>query len=153
MTIARIKKESRDYSKDWDMVQPSQKEDKDQQIILVVDDDDKILKLLEVNLSIDGYQVIKAANGPSALKSLGNMKPDLVILDVMMPGLDGYQVLKLIRKQSDVPVILVTASWESISNHESAGVGAENYLKKPFNISELKDIVKTKMQSDTKQES
>jgi DNA-binding response OmpR family regulator len=146
MTTVRVNKDNRDTIKPRNNEEPFIKNSRKQPIILVVDDDDKILKLLQVNLSVDGYQVVSVSNGSSALESLGDIKPDLVILDVMMPGLDGFQVFDLIRQQSDVPVIIVTASWDMVTNQEIAGLKADNYLKKPFNISELTDRVKTKLQ-------
>jgi two-component system, OmpR family, response regulator RpaB len=151
MTTPKTNKDNRDNLKHWTTMESLKKNSEKQPIILVVDDDDKILKLLQVNLSIDGYQVVGVSNGSSALESLGDIKPDLVILDVMMPGLDGFQVLDLIRQQSDVPVIIVTASWDMITNQEAAGLKADNYLKKPFNISELTDRVKTKLQPEIQQ--
>jgi DNA-binding response OmpR family regulator len=144
-------KANQNTQKKWHLSEAIEKNDTKQPIILVVDDDDKILKLLQVNLSVDGYQVVSVDNGSSALESLGALKPDLVILDVMMPGLDGFQVLDRIRQQSDVPVIIVTASWDTVAAHEIAGMKADNYLKKPFNISELTDRVKTKLQPGEKQ--
>jgi DNA-binding response OmpR family regulator len=151
MTTARIDRNQRDILKNLNCREPVGENSKKQPIILVVDDDDKILKLLQVNLSVDGYKVISVSNGVSALESLNDIKPDLIILDVMMPDLDGFQVLNLIRQQSNVPVIMVTASWDLVTNQEIAGLKADNYLKKPFNISDLTDRVKTKLQPDAQQ--
>jgi DNA-binding response OmpR family regulator len=151
MTTAKVNTNNRDGLKRQNNEEPIIETNKKQPIIMVVDDDDKILKLLQVNLSVDGYQVVSVSNGSSALESLGDIKPDLIILDVMMPGLDGFQVLDLIRQQSDVPVIIVTASWDMITSQEIAGLKADNYLKKPFNISELSDRVKTKLRPYTQQ--
>jgi DNA-binding response OmpR family regulator len=151
MTTVRVNKDDPNSTEPRNNAASFIRNSEKQPIILVVDDDDKILKLLQVNLSVDGYQVVSVSNGSSALESLSNIKPDLVILDVMMPGLDGFQVFDLIRQQSNVPVIIVTASWDTITNQEVAGLKADNYLKKPFNISELTDRVKTKLQPDIQQ--
>ena len=78
-------------------------------VILAVDDEEPILKLLHVNLSLEGYDIVTASNGTSALALMKEHGPDLVILDIMMPGLDGFQVLDLIRQRSNVPVIMLTA--------------------------------------------
>jgi len=147
-TTARVNKDAPYTIEPKNKGESFDKNGEKQPIILVVDDDDKILKLLQVNLSVDGYQVISVSNGSSALESLSNVQPDLVILDVMMPGLDGFQVFDLIRQRSNVPVIIVTASWDTINNQEVAGLKADNYLKKPFNISELTDRVRTKLQPE-----
>ncbi len=150
MTTAKVNRDNRDTMKHWHLAQPSDEKEKKQPVILVVDDDEKILKLLQVNLTVDGYQVVSASNGSSALESLSNVKPDLVILDMMMPGMDGLEVLDLIRQQSDVPVIITTASWDMITSQEEAGLKTDNYVRKPFSISEITERVKITLQPDTK---
>ena len=77
-------------------------------LIMAVDDEETILKLLSVNLIADGYKVVTACNGEVALKLLDQCEPELIILDIMLPGLDGFQVLNLIRQRSGVPVIMLS---------------------------------------------
>jgi len=105
--------------------------------IMVVDDDQAMLRLLECILEQEGYGVTLAADGASALALLEESKPNLVILDILMPGPDGYQVLESIRRRSDVPVIMVTAVWEVTSSLKALGLGADDYVKKPFYPEEL----------------
>ena len=113
--------------------------------ILVVDDDQDILHLLERTLQIDGYSVDVATDGGSALNLLTKHKPGLVLLDILMPGLDGYQVLSIIRQRSDIPVIMVTGVVEAKSVVQAVNLGADDYVRKPFSIKELLARVKTKL--------
>ncbi len=114
-------------------------------LILAVDDEETILKLLRVNLSVDGYHVITASNGISALELLEEYKPELVILDIIMPGLDGFQVLDLIRQRSGVPVIMLTAKDDVTCLQRTLTAGADDYVTKPFSIFELSARVRTKL--------
>jgi len=115
------------------------------QLILVVDDEEPILKLLRVNLSKEGYDVATAADGESALALVEKQRPDLVLLDIMMPGLDGLQVLNLIRQRSDIPVIMLTARQEVTMLGDAITLGADDYVRKPFSIPELKARIKAKL--------
>lgn len=105
--------------------------------ILVVDDDAELLRIVGRTLELEGYYVSTAGDGNIALTLLPKCKPDLVILDIMMPGLNGYQVLELIRKQSNVPVLMLTAIGETSSLEKSVDLGADNYITKPFRMQEL----------------
>lgn len=105
--------------------------------IMVVDDDQEMLRMLERILELEGYSVTKAADGDSALALIEDCKPELVILDIMMPGLDGYQVLDSIRQRSDVPVVMLTAKCEVNSLMRALVLGADDYVKKPFRPPEL----------------
>jgi len=105
--------------------------------ILVVDDDQAILRLLKRTLEPEGFGVVIASNGRSALALLEEHKPDLIILDIMMPGLDGFQVLDLIRQRSNIPVIMLTARGEVTSLNEALGLGADDYVRKPCSTREL----------------
>jgi len=100
--------------------------------ILVVDDEQHILQLLRETLGLEGFAVTVAADGNSALARLAEQAPDLVLLDIRMPGLNGYQVLELIREKSEVPVIMLTGVLEPISVHHSVNLGADDYVRKPF---------------------
>ncbi len=113
--------------------------------ILVVDDDQAILRLLKRTLEPEGFGVVIASNGRSALALLEEHKPDLVILDIMMPGLDGFQVLDLIRQRSNIPVIMLTARGEVTSLNEALGLGADDYVRKPFSTRELLARIRAKL--------
>ena len=123
----------------------SQNRAENRPIILAIDDEETMLKLLRVNLSVDGYQIVTASNGKSALDLLEEYKPDLVILDVIMPGLNGFQILDLIRQRSNVPVIIITARWEMITEYDNVGLGADDHLRKPFSILELMARVRARL--------
>ena len=114
-------------------------------LILAVDDEESILKLLRINLPIDGYGVITASNGVSALELLEKHHPDLVILDIMMPDLNGFQVLDLIRQRSNVPVIMFTANCEVTTVRDTLALGADDYVRKPFSILELSARIRAKL--------
>ena len=114
-------------------------------VILVVDDEEPMLKLLRANLSVEGYQVVTTSNGMSALDLLEEYKPDLIILDIMMPGQDGFQVLDLIRQRSSVPVIMLTAKCEMTSLQRALLAGADDYVVKPFSILVLTARIRAKL--------
>ena len=97
-------------------------------LILAVDDDQEMLKLLQRSLELEGYNVITSLNGNLALALLEEHKPDLVILDIMMPELDGFQVLSLIRQRSNVPVIMLTARNGIDSLERAMAGGADDYV-------------------------
>ena len=113
--------------------------------ILVVDDEQYILDMLKCTLEDEGYEVDVAADGKSALALLIEYQPDLVLLDIKMPNLNGYQVLELIRKKSEVPVIMLTGVLEAISVHQSVSLGADDYVRKPFRTRELLARIKNKL--------
>ena len=113
--------------------------------IMVVDDDAVIVKMLERILRLEGYDVITAGDGKAALLLLEKAKPDLVILDIMMPGLDGVQVLKLMRERSNVPVIMLTARDEDFSIKQTLELGADDYVKKPFRTPVLLARIQAKL--------
>ena len=114
-------------------------------VILAVDDEETMLKLLRVNLPLDGYGVITASDGVSALELLEKHQPDMVILDIMMPGLNGFQVLDLIRQRSNVPVIMLTARGDVTTVRDTLALGADDYVRKPFSILELTARIKAKL--------
>lgn len=113
--------------------------------IMVVDDEQTMLRLLKRTLEPEGYRVIVADNGSSALALLKEHKTDLVILDIMMPGLDGFQVLDLIRQRSSVPVIMLTARGEVTTLRDALFVGADDYVRKPFHRLELLARIRAKL--------
>jgi len=105
--------------------------------ILIVDDEENIRNLVSAYLRAEGYTVHTAEDGPGALKAVRAFKPALVVLDVMLPGMDGLEVLQNIRRDSDVYVILLTAKSEETDKIVGLSVGADDYLTKPFSPREL----------------
>jgi DNA-binding response OmpR family regulator len=105
--------------------------------VLVVDDEEHIVELARLYLSREGYQVEGVADGATALTRFGQLKPDLVVLDIMLPGVDGLTICKEIRKQSQVPIIMLTARDEVTDKVVGLEVGADDYLTKPFHPQEL----------------
>jgi two-component system alkaline phosphatase synthesis response regulator PhoP len=110
--------------------------------ILVIDDEPSIVNLVTAYLKPEGYQVLTAADGPSGLKAAHAFKPDLVILDIMLPGMDGLELLSRLRRESQVYVILLTAKTEETDKVVGLGVGADDYVTKPFSPRELTARVK-----------
>src|SRR5687768_3344887 len=110
--------------------------------ILVVDDESSIVKLVSAYLEPEGYQVYTAADGPSGLKAARAYKPDVLLLDVMLPGMDGIELLSRLRRESDVYVILLTARTEETDKIVGLSVGADDYVTKPFSPRELVARVK-----------
>lgn len=113
--------------------------------ILVVDDDEHILRSLSQYLELEDFNVVSASSGPDALKLFDQESPDLVVLDVMMPGMDGYQVLEKLRSHSDsagVPVLMLTARDQHNDILKGYQMGATSYLVKPFNLDELVDAIR-----------
>lgn len=105
--------------------------------ILIVDDEPHLLKLLRSNLEAAHYKVIAAMDGASALEMLEKEGADLVVLDIMMPGMDGFEVLSKIRENSVVPVIMLTAKDQEVDVVRGLRIGADDYVRKPFNVHEL----------------
>ena len=105
--------------------------------ILVVDDEASIRRILETRLTMIGYQVVTACDGDEALEVFHNIRPDLVVLDVMMPKLDGYGVCQELRKESDVPIVMLTALGDVADRITGLELGADDYVVKPFSPKEL----------------
>jgi two-component system alkaline phosphatase synthesis response regulator PhoP len=105
--------------------------------ILVVDDEQSIIDLVTAYLRQEGYNVYTAMDGPSGLKAARAFKPDLIVLDVMLPGMDGIELLTRLRRESDVYVIMLTAKSEETDKIVGLSVGADDYLTKPFSPREL----------------
>lgn len=113
--------------------------------ILAVDDEEYVLQVIKRTLEPEGYVVTTAADGSSALASLFEHQPDLVLLDIKLPDTNGYQVLERIREMSDVPVIMLTAVLEVASIQQSLDLGADDYIRKPFRPRELIARVRAKL--------
>lgn len=110
--------------------------------ILVIDDEPSIVNLVTAYLKPEGYEVYTAADGASGLKAARAFKPDLVILDIMLPGMDGLELLSRLRRESEVYVILLTAKTEETDKIVGLSVGADDYVTKPFSPRELTARVK-----------
>lgn len=113
--------------------------------ILIVDDEENILELIKFNLQALGYEVLTLNNGSDALNVIRQEKPKLVLLDLMLPGMDGYDICKEIRKDSSIsyiPVIMITAKGEELDKILGLELGADDYVSKPFSVRELLARVK-----------
>lgn len=110
--------------------------------ILVVDDDENIADLVGIYLEKEGFEVEKAYEGKTALKAFELYAPDLVVLDIMLPGMDGYEICREIRKMSEIPVIFLTAKGETFDKVLGLELGGDDYMVKPFDGKELAARVK-----------
>ncbi len=110
--------------------------------ILVVDDEERMVRFIRLNLEHDGFQVVEAHRGNEAIESMRNRLPDLILLDIMMPDIDGFEVLSMIREFSSVPVIMLTAKGEEDDRVRGLELGADDYITKPFSPRELVSRVK-----------
>ncbi|MEZ4868965.1 MAG: response regulator transcription factor [Caldilineaceae bacterium] len=110
--------------------------------VLIVEDEPALLDTLEYNLKKQGYTVNVAKDGFKALEKAREVKPDLMILDVMLPGLDGFEVCRILRQEMNLPIIILTAKAEEIDKIVGLEVGADDYLTKPFSMRELLARVK-----------
>jgi len=107
------------------------------QNVLIVEDEATLLETLEYNLSRQGYEVCTAADGPTALEVARRERPDLIVLDVMLPGLDGFEVCRVLRQEMNVPILMLTARAEEVDKIVGLEVGADDYMTKPFSMREL----------------
>ena len=105
--------------------------------ILVVDDEERMVRFIRLNLEHDGFRVITAYNGMQSINKVRSELPDLVLLDVMMPDMDGFEVLRIIRETSSVPVIMLTAKGDEDDRIHGLELGADDYITKPFSPREL----------------
>lgn len=121
--------------------------------VLVVDDQQDIRLMCRVNLALEGYEVVEATDGAQALEMIAATPPDLVLLDVMMPGIDGWEVLDTLQADpalAEIPVVMLTARVRREDELRGWTAGASDYLSKPFNPSALTDVVnRVLMQGDT----
>jgi DNA-binding response OmpR family regulator len=107
------------------------------QVILVVDDEERMARFIRLNLEQDGFGVVEAYRGAQAMDKLRTAMPDLILLDIMMPDIDGFEVLRMIREISSVPVIMLTAKGEEDDRVRGLELGADDYVTKPFSPREL----------------
>ena len=113
--------------------------------VLVVDDERPIVEILKINLQKEGYSVFEAYDGEEAVNKALTVQPDLILLDVMLPKLDGFSVCKKIREKSSVPILMLTAREEELDKVLGLELGADDYITKPFSIRELMARVKANM--------
>jgi two-component system KDP operon response regulator KdpE len=111
-------------------------------LILIVDDEPRMIKFIRMNLELEGYRVSGATNGLEALEKVREELPDLVVMDVMMPGMDGFETLELIREVSNVPVIMLTVRADEEDIVKGLELGADDYVTKPFSPRELASRIK-----------
>jgi two-component system KDP operon response regulator KdpE len=111
-------------------------------LILVVDDEPRMRRFMRMNLDLEGYRVIEAENGLEAVNRVRDDLPDLVLLDVMMPELDGFEALRLIRETSSVPIIMLTVKGDEDDRVRGLELGADDYVTKPFSPRELASRIK-----------
>ncbi len=105
--------------------------------ILVVDDEERALRLVEAMLAPEGYEVVLVHSGEEGLEKIRETCPNIVLLDVMMPKMNGYEVLRILRQQSSIPIIMLTAKKEVTSARDALNLGADDYVRKPFTKGEL----------------
>jgi DNA-binding response OmpR family regulator len=110
--------------------------------ILVVDDEPRMIGFIRMNLELEGHQVIEAHNGLEALEAVRTQLPDIVLLDIMMPELDGFETLRMLREFSDIPVIMLTAKGDESDKVYGLELGADDYVTKPFGPRELSSRIK-----------
>ena len=113
--------------------------------ILVVEDDKTLSEMIQFNLQRQGYDVLLAGDGRDGVKLARERKPDLIILDVMLPGIDGFEVCRILRKELSVPILMLTARTEEIDKIVGLEMGADDYITKPFSIRELMARVKANL--------
>ena len=120
--------------------------------ILIVEDDTNLLATLKYNLEKDGYDVISAVDGAEAVETKRKVKPDLIILDIMLPKMNGFEVCRVIRKEMTVPILMLTAQVEEMDKVVGLEIGADDYITKPFSIRELLARVKAHLRRESREE-
>jgi len=118
-------------------------------LVLVVDDEPRIVRFVTMNLELEGFRVISASSGVEALRRVREDLPDLVLLDVMMPQLDGFETLRLLRETSSVPVIMLTVRSDEEDVVRGLQLGADDYITKPFSVRELAGRIRAVLRRTT----
>jgi len=121
-------------------------------LILVVDDDPKLLRLVRRELQAEGYQVITASDGETGLQAIVDEEPALVLLDIMMPGIDGLEVCRRVRRFSEVPIVMLTAKGQPDDVVSGLQAGSDDYVTKPFSTNELVVRVKAALRRGRRHE-
>lgn len=117
----------------------------DEKCVLIVEDEQAIIDILKFNFTKEGYKVLEAMDGEKGLNLALSEKPDLILLDVMLPKMDGFEVCKKVREKSSVPIIMLTAREEEVDKVLGLELGADDYMTKPFSIRELSARVKANL--------
>lgn len=115
----------------------------------MADDEEPLLKLLKLSFGLEGFDVVTANDGLSAQEAFEGNHLDAAVLDIGMPGIDGFDVLRFIRQRSDIPVILLTATDEPSYQHRALAAGADGYMTKPFDRGKLVDSIRAKLKKST----
>lgn len=118
--------------------------------VLAVDDEPHILRLLELTLTLEGFEVVTAQSGPEALAEVRRSPPDLILLDVMMPGMDGFQVAAALKSEPgtrDIPIVFLTARGREADRQRGKAVGSADYITKPFRPSRLVALIREFLKS------
>jgi len=118
--------------------------------ILVVDDEENIRKLVKYNLLLDGHDVVVAVDGKEGLEKAVSENPDLILLDIMMPEIDGLEVCSRLKKNPDtrnIPVFMLSAKGQMQDLEDAFAVGADNYITKPFDVSKLSETIEFKLKN------
>jgi DNA-binding response OmpR family regulator len=110
--------------------------------VLIVEDEPTLLETLEYNLARQGYQIYSAVDGLTALEVARQERPDVIVLDVMLPGIDGFEVCRILRREMNIPILMLTARADEVDKIVGLEVGADDYLTKPFSMRELLARVK-----------
>lgn len=118
--------------------------------VLVVEDEENLLEALRYNLEREGYSVHTAIDGEQALNTARSVRPDLIILDVMLPRLDGFEVCRILRRESETPILMLTARGEEIDRVVGLELGADDYVTKPFSVRELMARVRNMLRRSTR---
>lgn len=118
--------------------------------VLVVEDEENLLAALKYNLEVEGYDVLTATDGAAGLEAARSASPDLILLDVMLPEMDGLEVCRVLRRENDVPVLMLTAKGEEIDRVVGLELGADDYVVKPFSMRELMARVKAMLRRPRK---
>ncbi len=113
--------------------------------VLVVEDDKTLLSVLSYNLGQEGYRVLTAADGSTAVETARKEKPDLIILDVMLPQMSGFEVCRILRKEMNIPIVMLTARGEEVDRVAGLDLGADDYVTKPFSMRELLARVRARL--------
>ena len=108
-----------------------------EQVVLVIEDEENLLKAIKYNLEKDGYKVQSAMDGEQGLELARQMEPSMIILDIMLPKMDGIEVCRILRRESNVPILMLTAKSEEIDRVVGLELGADDYVTKPFSMREL----------------
>lgn len=127
----------------------------DSKKVLVVDDEPDVLLLCRVNLEFEGYEVVEASDGQQAMEKVGEHRPDVILLDVMMPRMDGWQVLSALKADEslrDIPVVMLTAKVQDADQIRGWSAGVAEYITKPFSPLSLSQVIRDVLDNDPEEE-